>query len=182
MDVSYLEVAKRLRGLREALDISVEELAKKTGVSPEDVLRYELGQEEIPVSFLFEVAKVCGIDLTVLIAGKEAHLKEYCLVRKGEGLSVERRKSYGYKSLAYKFTGRKMEPFLVTVPPKTENELEFNVHPGQEFIYMLEGKLEIRLDKDVLELEPGDSLYFSSELPHALRGVGGEAKFLDVII
>ncbi|MDQ7031350.1 MAG: XRE family transcriptional regulator [Desulfonauticus sp.] len=178
----YVEIAKRLKGLREALEFSPEELAHKLGVSPEEVLGYEAGDREIPVSYLFEVAKVCGVDLTVLIAGKEAHLHSYALVREGKGLSVERRKDYAYKSLAYKFSGRRMEPFLVTVPSKKEEELNFNTHAGQEFIYMLKGKLEIRLGDDVLILEPGDSLYFSSRTPHALRGVDGDAEFLDVIV
>ncbi|SDN78923.1 transcriptional regulator, XRE family with cupin sensor [Desulfonauticus submarinus] len=178
----YVEIAKRLKGLRDALEMSAQELASKVGVKVEEVEAYESGKKEIPVSYLFEVAKACGVDLTVLIAGKEAHLHTYALVRKGKGLSVERRKDYDYKSLAYKFSGRKMEPFIVKVPPKKEEDITFNEHSGQEFIYMLKGKLEIRLGDDVLILEPGDSLYFSSRTPHALRGLDGEAEFLDVII
>jgi quercetin dioxygenase-like cupin family protein len=76
-----------------------------------------------------------------------------------------------------------MEPFLVTVPPKSDQELAFTEHAGQEFIYMLSGRLELRLGNQVLILEPGDSLYFTSRTPHALRGLDqAEATFLDVII
>lgn len=178
----YVEIAKRLRGLREALDLSTEELAKKTGFSRKEVEEYEKGDKEIPVSFLYEVAKVCGVDLTVLISGGEAHLQNYSLVKKGKGLSVERRKDYDYKSLAYKFVGRRMEPFLIKVKPKKESELNFNSHPGQEFIYVLKGELEIILDDKKIVLEPGDSFYFSSRIPHALRAIKEEAEFLDVII
>jgi quercetin dioxygenase-like cupin family protein len=75
-----------------------------------------------------------------------------------------------------------MEPFLVTVPPKDENELVWNEHGGQEFIYILKGRLEIWLDQRRHELEPGDSIYFDSKIPHALRGLDeAEAVFLDVI-
>jgi transcriptional regulator with XRE-family HTH domain len=176
------EIAPRLRGLREALDMTPEELAARIGTVPDEVIEYESGTAEIPVSHLYRVAQACGVDLTVLLSGGEAHLKEYSLVRAGEGLSVDRRKDYRYKSLAYRFAQRKMEPFLVKVPPKTEQELSFNRHFGQEFIHMLEGRLEIRIGETVLVLEPGDSLYLDSNTPHALRGLNGaEAIFLDVI-
>lgn len=181
-DKAYKEIAPRLRGLREACDFSVDELAEKTGVSADTVSLYEAGESEIPVSFLKDVAGVCGVDLTALISGGEAHLHDFSLVRKGQGLSVERRKDYDYFNLAARFIGRNMEPFLVTVPSKEEDQLSFTEHSGQEFIYLLEGRLEIWLDKKCNTLEPGDSIYFDSRIPHALRGLDGkEAVFLDVI-
>ncbi len=180
---AYVEIAKRLKGLRDALDLTPESLAEQTGFPRDKVELFESGTVEIPVSYLFEVSKASGVDLTVLMSGKEAHLHNYSLVRKGKGMSVERRKDYDYKSLAYRFADSRMEPFLVTVPPKEEKDLAFNEHPGQEFIYILRGRLEIRLGDDILHMEEGDSLYFTSRTPHALRALdGSEAEFLDVII
>jgi transcriptional regulator with XRE-family HTH domain len=179
----FQEIAPRLKALREAVDLTVRELAEKTGTEIQKAKLFESGSVEIPVSYLFKVAQVCGVDLTVLLSGGDAHLKAYTLVKAGQGLTVDRRKDYGYKSLAYRFIGRKMEPFLVTVPVKEEDDLTFSDHPGQEFIHMVEGTLEIRLGKNVLTLSPGDSLYFDSHTPHALRALGGaECRFLDVII
>jgi mannose-6-phosphate isomerase-like protein (cupin superfamily) len=130
-----------------------------------------------------KVAQACHVDLTVLISGIEPHLKGYSLVRRGGGLSVERRKDYDYKSLAYRFSGRKMEPFLITVPPKEPAGMTQVAHSGQEFIHVMEGRLELRLGEEILELAPGDSLYFDSQTPHALRGLDGkQAVFLDVIL
>ncbi len=186
MDVhqpAYKDIAPRLRGLRDALDMAVEDMATQLGATPADVLKYESGEHEIPVSYLFNVAQVFQVDLTVLISGNEAHLHTASLVRNGKGMSVERRKDYDYKSLAYRFVGRRMEPFIVKVPPKDVSALNFNEHPGQEFIYVLKGKLEITLGTAVHIMEPGDSLYFTSRTPHALRGLDGQpAEFLDVII
>jgi transcriptional regulator with XRE-family HTH domain len=177
------EIAPRIRGLRDAVGLSVAELAEKTGLSVSEVERYESGDAEIPVSFLFEVAKICGIDTTVLISGDEAHLTNYSLVRAGGGLSVDRRKEYAYKSLAHRFVGRRMEPFIVTAPAGNGGESAFSHHPGQEFIYVLEGRLEVTLGEKTLELNENDSLYFDSRTPHALRGLDGkDAVFLDVII
>ncbi|MES9997289.1 cupin domain-containing protein [Desulfovibrio aminophilus] len=183
MEDAYKQIAPRLRGLRDALDLTVEDLADRAGVTADEVRLYESASVEIPVGYLLKVAQVCQVDLTTLISGDEARLRNYSLVRKGEGLEVARRKSYDYRDLAHKFRGRRMEPFLITVPPKEEKDLSFNHHSGQEFMYILEGRLEVRLDEKSLVLEPGDSLYFDSKTPHALRGLDGRpAVFLDVIL
>ena len=183
MEDAYKQIAPRLRGLRDALDLSVDALAAKLGVSPDEVRLYESASVEIPVGYLLKVAQACQVDLTSLISGEDAHLRNYALVRKGEGMAVVRRKTYDYRDLAAKFKGRRMEPFLITVPPKEEKDLSFNHHTGQEFMYVLEGRLEVRLDQKVLTLAPGDSLYFDSKTPHALRGLDGkQAVFLDVIL
>jgi transcriptional regulator with XRE-family HTH domain len=128
---AYKDIAPRLRGLRDAMDLSAEEMATQAGVTAADVLKYESGDHEIPVSYLFNVAQAFQVDLTVLMSGKEAHLHTASLVKKGKGMSVERRKDYDYKSLAYRFIGRKMEPFVVTVPPKDKQALTFNEHQAR---------------------------------------------------
>lgn len=179
----YREIAQRLRGLREGMDLSVEELAAKVDVSPETLRMYESGENEIPVSFLMDVAHVGQVDLTDLLSGGQAFLQSYAVVRSGEGTATARRKDYNYHSLAARFTGRLMEPFLVRVPPKEREQMNSISHKGQEFSYVLEGRLELQLGDRVEVLEPGDSIYFSSSIPHGLRGLDGkEAVFLCVII
>ncbi|MEF2146519.1 MAG: XRE family transcriptional regulator [Desulfovibrionaceae bacterium] len=183
MEQAYKEIAPRLVGLRDALGESVEEFAARVGVDPATVQLYEGGQTEIPVGFLMEVSKATGVELNTLIAGSESHLVSHSVVRSGKGLSVDRRKDYDYKNLAYRFKGRKMEPFEIRVPAKAENEISFTRHSGQEFIYMLEGRLEIRIGDKVEILVPGDSIYFDSQTPHGMRGLDGkQARFLDVIL
>ena len=68
------EIAMRLRGLREATGMTAQALAEATGVTAADVAAYETGNKEIPVSYLYEVAKACGADLTALLTGDDAHL------------------------------------------------------------------------------------------------------------
>src|SRR5690349_9163955 len=104
---TYKDIATRLRGLRDAMDLTPEAMAGQLGFDAALVTKYEAGDAEIPVSYLLRVAQVFGVDLTTLISGGESHLRCFSLVRKGEGLSVERRKDYDYKSLAYRFSGRK---------------------------------------------------------------------------
>lgn len=79
---------------------------------------------------------------------------------------MDRRKAYKYPG-PWPTVSHKphMEPFIVTVPPKAESEMEFNRHLGEEFIYMLRGRLEVRLGGDIVVLEPHDSLYFPPAPP-----------------
>lgn len=175
-------IARRLKGLREIMDVSVEEAGKVCGISPDDYLKYESGEKDIPVSILHSMAKAYNFELTALLSGEEPLMHSYSLTRKGRGISVERRKDYMYQSLACSFRGRKAEPFIVTVEPDGKEGISFNSHHGQEFNYVLEGKLMIVIDRKELVLEEGDSLYFDSTLPHGMKALDGKrAKFLAVI-
>lgn len=178
----YKEIAYRLRGLRDALGLSTREMAEQLELGTDMVEGFESGETDIPVSYIFSVAKAFNMDPTVLMSGAESHLHNYSLVKKNKAMTVDRREDYDYHSLAYRFAGRKMEPFWVTVPPKEEDEMTYNEHPGQEFVHMLEGRLEVALGTERIIMEPGDSLYFSSHIPHAMRALDGKnAKFLDVL-
>lgn len=180
---AYKEIAPRLFGLRESLGLSQAELARKIQATPELVDLYEQGETEIPVSYLMDVGHACGVNLTELLSGDKAHLRSYTIVRSGEGQAMDRRKDYGYKNLAARFSGRLMEPFLVRVPPKEREQVTLISHKGQEFSYMLEGRLELHLGEEIRILEVGDCVYFSSTIPHGLRGLDGkEAVFVSVII
>lgn len=177
------DIANRLKGLREAMDWTPETMAARCGVPVAEVLAHERGDTEVPASYLVKAAQAAGVDLTDLLTGHEAHLRRWTLVRKGEGLPVTRRKDYGYRALADRFTHRAMEPFLVTTPARSREDVSYNQHPGQEFLYLLEGRMEVLLDQEAVVMGPHDSLYFNALIPHAMRGLDGEAAtFLDVII
>ena len=177
-------IAQRLKGLRDVMEIPVEDAAGTCGISPEEYLVYESGEKDIPVSILHNMAKKYGVELTVLLTGQEPHMHRYSLVRKGQGIGIERSKAYIYQSLAHSFINRKAEPFLVTVEPKPDTaEIIPNAHPGQEFSYILEGKLKLNLGEKVMVLNEGDSIYFDSSLPHAMSAMEGKpCRFLAFII
>jgi quercetin dioxygenase-like cupin family protein len=110
-------------------------------------------------------------------------------VRKNERRhTLERERSgatrigYRYESLAYPMSDKTMEPFMVEIDPGEEEDLVFYNHGGEEFLHVLEGRMEFRGGDQVLALAPGDSLYFDSSIPHALRGLGGKkARVLAVV-
>jgi quercetin dioxygenase-like cupin family protein len=90
---------------------------------------------------------------------------------------------YTYWNLAYKFHHKKAEPFLVEAKAETEKDpLSLNTHPGQEFDYVLEGRLLISVGGHEEELGPGDSIYYDSNEPHGMKAIGGNrARFLAIL-
>ena len=182
MSGKVLQVARRIRELRKIAGLSVDTLAKEFKVSPEVYAKYESGTADIPVSLLYEVAQRFNVDLTALLTGGEPHLHMYSVVRKGKGLSIERRKEYKYQDLAFNFVGKKAETFLVTVAHRPAKSIHYYSHPGQEFNYVLDGTLTVFLDGAELVLNPGDSLIFDSGAKHAMAAQGKKpAKFLAMI-
>ena len=111
MNDQIRQIAERLRGLREALEMNTEEFATRAGVNQTEYERYESGNFDIPMSLLFGVAQTFGIDTTELLAGDTARASVFFVTRKGTGISVERRKAYKYQALGAGFTGNKSEVF-----------------------------------------------------------------------
>lgn len=118
MNDQIKQIAERLRGLREVLDLTAEEVARSCQMSVDDYLGMESGKKDISVSALQQIARKYGIALDVLMFGEEPKMNAYFLTRRGKGVSVERTKAYKYQSLASGFRGRKMNPFIVTIEPK----------------------------------------------------------------
>lgn len=179
-----IQLAQRLRGLRDALEMSPEELAADCGIDTDTLLRYESGLHDIPVSFLQRLASRNGVELTALLFGQEPKMSSYYVSRKGKGVKVERRAAYSYEDLAAGFRQRNMAPFMVTISPDhTAGTVHSpNTHEGQEFNYVLEGDVEITVGNMVTVLHPGDSIMFDSMRPHALRAVGDkDVKMIAII-
>jgi len=184
MSEQLIQIAKRLKQVREENEISIEWAAAAFELSPVELQAFESGEEEIPVSFLYMAAKKYGVELSELLTGEEPQQQLFTLTRKGKGVSVDRRAGYDYQSLCAQFAHKSIEPLLVTVPPDSDGGTpHFNSHPGQEFHYILRGRLEVTIDKETLVLEPGDALMFKSEHKHAIRALDQKpAEFLVVIV
>ena len=183
MDEQIKQIGERLRGLRDVLDISLEEMAALCDISVDKYRQMESGESELSVANLQKIAKKYGVSLDVLMFGEEPKMSSYFLTRKGQGKSVERRRAYNYESLASGFRGRKADPFIVTVEPKSaDTPKEMNSHSGQEFNMVLEGKMELTIGTKSLILEAGDSIYFDATHPHGMRALNEKpVRFLAII-
>ncbi|MCD7935898.1 MAG: XRE family transcriptional regulator [Tannerellaceae bacterium] len=184
MNEQIKQIAERLAGLRDVLDITPEEMARVCLMPTEQYLELESGNVDISVSTLHLISQAYGIELTTLMFGDEPKMSTYFVTRKGKGVAVERTKAYKYQSLAAGFAGRKADPFQVTVHPvEEETPVYLNTHPGQEYNLVLHGKLLLCINGKELILEEGDSIYFNAELPHGMKALDGEkVTFLAVII
>ena len=184
MSDEIMQIANRIKGLRRDFEYSEESMAKELNISLTTYLQIESGEMDIQIGLLYKIASKFGIELAALISGENPRLHLYNIVRKGKGISVERRKQYKYESLAFNFIHKKVEPFLVTVDPDiSQSKLSFHAHPGQEFNYLLEGTMKLFIDNHELILQEGDSVYFDSSFEHAMVALNNTpAKFLAIII
>ena len=182
MNEQIKQIAERLKGLRDSLELSIDEMAGQSNRTPEDIRLYESGKTDIPMSFLFDVAQHFGIDTSTLISGEEPRMTTYFITRYGRGKSIERNKAYKYQALASGYVRPNAEPFEVTVEPN-DHEIHLNSHEGEEFNYVLEGRLLFRINSKDLILNPGDSIYFDSSNPHGMKALDNKpVKFLAIII
>ena len=184
MDEQIKQIAQRLQGLRDALDLTQADVATECGISLEEYRQAESGTSDISVSMLQKIARHYGIALDALMFGEEPKMESYFLTRAGKGTSIERTAAYRYQALAAGFRGRKADPFLVTVEPKpTEEPIHYNSHEGQEFNVVVEGRMQLNIGSKELILEKGDSIYFNSLLPHGMKALDGKTvKFLAIIL
>ena len=184
MNEEIKQIAERLKGLRDVLELSVDDVAGVCGIAPEKYLELESGTVDISVSLLHRISQAYSVELTTLMFGDEPKMSSYFVTRKGKGISVERTKAYKYQSLAAGFSKRKADPFMVTVHPKPDNEPVYqNSHEGQEYNYVISGRMQIQINSKDIILEEGDSIFFNSELPHGMKALDGkEVKFLAIIL
>ena len=176
-------VADRLKGLRDTLDVTVQEAAEACEVSVEQYIKYESGESDIPLGILDSKAKKFHFDVSTLISGEEPHNKSYFVTKLGEEGRVNRHADYDYYYHGQGFVGRKIDPYVVCVPPRDSDDIHFNQHPGQEFDFVIEGKLKVVVDSKEFELLPGESVIFDAKKPHGFLSLDGTtAKFLAIVI
>jgi len=184
MQEKIREIAARVREMRLLSEFSPEEMAEELAISREQYLRYENGEEDIPASMLYGAAHKFGMDMSTLLTGENPRVNIFAVTRNGRGVAVERRKDYGYQNIAAQFAHKKGEFFIVTVDAEIGTPApHLNEHPGQEFNYVLEGRMKVHIHKNEIVLDVGDAIYFDSSHPHAMEALDGKpVKFLAVIL
>lgn len=186
METKIVEIAERIKALREIMDFSIDEMAQATDISPEDYERAESGEVDFGFTFLYKCADKFGVDIVELLTGENPHLSFYSIVRAGHGLDMKRRAGFKYGHLAYRFRDKIAEPFIVTAPfdeAAQETEISLSTHEGQELDYIISGQLKVQLENHTEYLSAGDALYYDSGRAHGMIAVGGEeCVFLAVVM
>ncbi len=158
-----------MRDLRRQQMLTISDVAAQARISRGMLSKIENGQVSTSLDTLAKLAAALGISLGRLFANYDVPGGGAQLVKAGEGMQVVRRgtkRGHTYHLLAYdKGPKKTFEPFLVTMDDASEVFPSFE-HPGMEFIYVLEGRIEYRHGKQTYLLDPGDSLSFRGEIPH----------------
>jgi transcriptional regulator with XRE-family HTH domain len=183
MNEQLQQIGCRIKDLREIAGITINELAEELQIDGNTLTEYENGISDIPVGFLTKISQKFHVPLATLISGEDPKLHIYSIVRNGKGLQIQRRKQYKYESLAFNFIDKKAEPFMVTIEPKDDSiPVEYNSHPGQEFDYVVSGQMKFYIHKHEIILYAGDSIYFDSGYPHAMRAMNNTSVKMLVVV
>lgn len=183
-----LRIGARVRELREKRRYTLQDLSAKTGLSKEELSQIEHSMTVPPVATLLKMAKALEVGMGYFFQEKSGS-EEIAVTRLSERVRIKRRPhhqkgevNYIYEALETKKSDKHMEPFMVEFPPQDTSEMVFVSHDGEEFLTLLEGKLEFRTQSRVELLDPGDSIYFVSNISHSFRCLGDRtAKAIAVV-
>ena len=181
-----MEVAERIREMREIFSLTPAQMAEKTEVSIEEYENYENGKVDFPFTFIHKCALVFGIGITDLLEGRSANLSSYTITRKGQGQETAKEEGISIRNLAPLFRRKIAEPYWVKYEYNEELQnkpIHLAKHSGQEFDFVMSGKLKVQVGDNVEFLEAGDSIYYNSSTPHGMVAVGGEdCLFVAVVL
>lgn len=173
-----LGLGERMRRIREDRGLAISQLAERSGVAEHQLQAIESSQEPPAVGDLVKIAAVLDVSIGHFFqrAITDSRIE---VVRAQDRWTVQpqsdaaRSLNYRYQSLSYNLTDKLMSPFLVEIPPSSTSEVPSSSHDGEEFLFVLSGHLEVTVGDEVNRLEPGDSIYFDSRVPHTLRAMEG---------
>jgi transcriptional regulator with XRE-family HTH domain len=183
-------VGIKIATVRESLGVTAEQLAERSGCEARLIGRIEAGEQVPSLAPLIKIARALGVRLGTLL--DDAGGLGPIVTRRDEAAGVARLRSLetgmgegagtlDFFSLAEGKATRHMEPFIITVHPG-DGGGRLSMHEGEEFLYVLEGKIAVPYGKDVHTLGPGDSIYYDSIVPHEVRAAGQEtARILAVV-
>ncbi len=185
--VHEVPVGEHVRTYREAQGLTLQQFADRVGFSTAVLEQLENRMVSPSLGMLVKIANTFGTTVSSFIGGKEE--REFSIVRKEDRTTVSRvglktggKSPYAYESLGAGKAGRKMEPFLVRLQPLSEPPTARSIHEGEEFLFVLSGKVQVFLGTLSDVLDEGDSIYYNSTIPHHVHSAcEGEAIVLAVI-
>lgn len=172
-------VAPQLRALRRRATLTLEAAARSAGLSPAHLSRLETGQRQPSLPVLLALARIYGTTVSELLGERVA--ERDAVVRAPD---MEPTEAGGWTYVQAGSPGRGMQALRVRVPHGSQGDI-VRVHPGEEWLYVLKGRLRLRLGDTTHRLDPGDSAHFDSLTPHriAAQDPGGvELLFVHTLL
>lgn len=182
-------IGEKIKALRESRQISVEDLMERTGLSQEQIERIESNVDIPSLAPLIKIARALGVRLGTFLDDQDGSGAVVC--RKEDHTdnsisfsnnAVSARTHMQYHSLSASKADRHMEPFIIDINQTDENAYELSSHEGEEFIYVMDGVVEIAYGKKKHVIEAGDSIYYDSIVPHHVHGFEGQAARILAVV
>ena len=181
-------IGAKIKKIREFKKIGIEEGAQNSQLKRELIQRIEEGKANPSLSPLIKIARSLGVRLGTFL-DDHTHMGPV-IVRGGEEMenaafstkNEKTREHLKFYSLAQDKSGRHMEPFIISIEPGNISDYKLSTHEGEEFIYVLEGSVEINYGKDIYRLDAGDSIYLDSVIAHNVHAANEKpARILGVV-
>lgn len=187
MDTSK-EVGERIKAIRRSQDISMEELALRAGITIGQLERIENNVDLPSLAPLIKIARALGVRLGAILDQEDERGPVVC--RRGEmqnsirfsNNALQGRRHMTYHSLSRAKANRHMEPFIIDIEAVDNGEFVLSSHEGEEFVMVMEGVMEISYGDEIYLLQPGDSIYYDSLVPHHLHAYQGQAARVLAVI
>ena len=183
-------VGSKIKGIRESKGLTLEEVAERSGLSLDQITSIETDQNLPSLGPLIKIARALGVRLGTFMDDNDALGPVVCRAEERESKSsisfsngaADARKHMEYHPLAQQKAGRHMEPFIIDINTEEEPNFQLSAHEGEEFIYVMQGEVEIVYGKDTYSLKEGDSIFYDSIVKHHVHGaLGKSAKILAVV-
>ncbi len=174
--ISEEAIGRKIREIRRAKGVTLQVLAERTEFTKGYLSKLEHSDKGPPVSTLMRIARALGVTVSDILE-EQGESERISVVKPGERVRIARSGAshgYHYASLAHKFARRRMDPYLVTRPPRQEKQPAGFRHQGHELIFMLQGRLELFHGGQRFLLEAGDCAYFDASLEHYGNNLGEE--------
>jgi transcriptional regulator with XRE-family HTH domain len=183
-----LNVGEKVKSIRESKNISVADVAERSGLSVEQITSIEDNTNLPSLSPLIKIARVLGVRLGTFL-DDSSDLGPVVSRKSEKSASISfsnneasARKHMDYFALSKAKSGRHMEPFMINIAPAQDANFTLSSHEGEEFIFVIEGTIEINYGKENYVLEEGDSIYYDSIVKHHVHAYqGSAAKILAVV-
>jgi transcriptional regulator with XRE-family HTH domain len=170
-------IGKRLLKLRREKKLTLKQVANETGLAAAYISQVEKGEITPPVSALLQLSRALEIDSSTLLAEEKKRA-----TRKSREDDQKRTEAYTYENLTPQARNKHLKAFRIFIDPKSEHKGVSYQHLGEEFQYVLKGKVEVTVGDNKNVLGPGESLHFNSAIVHKLKNISAEKAELLVVL
>lgn len=170
-------LGKRLMKLRREKKMTLVHLANETGLTKEYISKVEKGEVIPPVSVILQLSRALEIDSSILLKEEEKKAG-----KKSDRDYQKRTEAYSYQNLTPEARHKHLKAFRVFIDPKSDHKGVSYQHLGEEFIYVLKGKIEVIVGENKNILGPNKCIHFNSSIIHKLRNLSEEKAELLVVL